>query len=397
MTKLRNRIRVKPVQIGTGGVIAAIAAIFLATATGLATTQSALAFETAARQAILVDDATGAVLFEKSADEIMPPSSMSKIMTAYMVFDRLATGSLSLEDTLPVSEKAWRMGGSKMFVEVGKRVAVEDLIRGIIVQSGNDACIVVAEGLSGSEEAFADEMNERAREIGLRSSTFKNSSGWPAEGHVVTARDLATLAHRIIADFPQYFHYYSEKEFTYSGITQGNRNPLLYKKIGVDGLKTGHTEAAGYGLTASAIRDDRRLVLVVNGLTSSAERARESERLIDYGFREFGSYELFGAGDAVAEADVWLGDAGVVPLVVAESLTVTLRRKARRKMAVTVVYDGPVPAPIERGTQIAKLVVTAPDTPAIEVPLLAGADVGELSMFRRIGAAVSYLIWGAGS
>jgi D-alanyl-D-alanine carboxypeptidase (penicillin-binding protein 5/6) len=186
-------------------------------------------------------------------------------------------------------------------------------------------------------------------------------------------------------------------DFTYSGITQGNRNPLLYKNINVDGLKTGHTEIAGYGLTASAVRDNRRLILVVNGLTSVTERSRESERLLDYGFREFGNYALFEAGDEVAEADVWLGDAGVVPLVVENSLTVTLPRKARRKMAVTVVYDGPVPAPIVRGTQLAKLVITAPDTPAIEIPLLAGADVGKLSMFRRIGAAVSYLIWGAGS
>ncbi len=372
-------------------------AFLLVVAAGFAGARPATAFETAARQAILIDDSTGAVLFEKNADEIMPPSSMSKIMTVYMVFERLANGNLSLEDTLPVSEKAWRMGGSKMFVEVGKRVAVEDLLRGIIVQSGNDACIVVAEGLSGSEDAFAVEMTERAHEIGMPSSTFKNASGWPAEGHVTTARDLAWLAHRTIQDFPTYFHYYSEKEFTFSGITQGNRNPMLYKKIGADGLKTGHTADAGYGLTASAVRDDRRLILVLNGLTSSGERAREGERLIDYGFREFGSYTLFEAGAEVAEADVWLGDAALVPLVVEKPLIVTLPRKARRKMQVKVVYDGPVPAPILRGDELARLIITAPDTPDLEFPLVAGADVEKLSMFRRIGAAVSYLIWGAGS
>ncbi len=355
----------------------------------------AVAIETTARQAILIDDTTGTVLFEKNADQLMPPSSMSKMMTIYMLFERLAQGRLKLDDTFTVSEKAWRMGGSKMFVEVGKQVKVEDLIQGIIVQSGNDACIVVAEGLSGTEEAFAAEMTQRARELGMTSSTFKNASGWPTEGHLTTARDLALLASRTIRDFPQYYHYYAEKTFTYNGIRQGNRNPLLYRTPGADGLKTGHTQAAGYGLTGSVVRNGRRLILVVNGLSSARARAEESARLIEWGFREFQNYKLYAAGDTVAEADVWLGDKATVPLVVKDEVLLTLARKVRKAMKVTVTYEGPIPAPIKRGTELAKLTITAPDTKTVEIPLVAGEDVGELSAFRRIGAAISYLVWGA--
>ncbi len=362
-----------------------------------AAARPAAALEILAREAILVEEATGAVLLEKNADELMAPSSMSKVMTVYMVFDRLAEGTLALDDTFLVSEKAWRKRGSKMFIEVGKRVTVEDLLRGIIVQSGNDACIVVAEGLSGSEEAFAAEMTERGREIGLRASVFKNSSGWPEEGHVMTARDLAWLAHRTIRDFPQYYHYYAETNFTYNGIRQGNRNPLLYRDMGADGLKTGHTAAAGYGLVASSDRDGRRLILVINGLKGPNTRLREAERLLDYGYRAFGTYALFENGATVTDADVWLGDAPTVPLVIENDLAVTLLRAARRKMEVKVVFEGPVPAPIARGEPIAKLVVSAPGTSPIEVPLVAGADVGKLSMFRRLGAAIGYLVWGSES
>ena len=356
---------------------------------------SAVAIETAAREAILIDDSTGAVLFEKNADQRMPPSSMSKIMTVYMVFSRLAEGSLSLDDTLPVSEKAWRMGGSKMFVEVGTRVSIEDLIQGIVVQSGNDATIVVAEGLSGSEQAFVDELNAMARKIGLKDSTFKNASGWPDEGHLTTARDLAHLARRTIHDFPQYYKYYGEKSFTYNGIRQGNRNPLLYRNIGADGVKTGHTQIAGYGLTASAVRDGRRLILVVNGLKSVRERGVEAERLLEYGFREFRNYSLFKPGDSVTEADVWLGDQATVPLIVERPVVVSLRRRARPKLEVKVVYDGPIPAPIMRGQRLATMTISAPDIDPVAIPLVAGDDIGKLSMFRRIGAAISYLAWGA--
>ncbi len=355
------------------------------------------ALETSAKQAILVDTDSGAVLFEKDADMLMEPSSMSKIMTVYMMFERLADGSLKLDDTLPVSEKAWRKGGSKMFVKVGARVSVEDLLRGIIVQSGNDATIVVAEGLAGDEETFAAEMTVRARELGMVSSNFTNASGWPEEGHRVTARDLALLAKRTIENFPRYYDYYAELEFTYNDIRQGNRNPLLYKNMGADGLKTGHTKAAGYGLTGSVVRDGRRLILVLNGLESAGARSREAERLIEYGFREFSNYALFEAGETVGEADVWLGDAATVPLVIEAPLVTTLTRKARRKMQVKLVYDGPIPAPIEKGARIATLTVTTPDAESFEVPLLAGAEVGKLGPLSRIGAAIGYMVWGAAS
>ena len=373
--------------------IAALIALFVPLIVGF----PLQALETAAKQAILIDNVTGAVLFEKNADELMEPSSMSKIMTIYMLFELLADGSLKLDDTLPVSEKAWRKGGSKMFVKVGDRVTVEDLLRGIIIQSGNDATIVIAEGLAGDEESFSAEMTDRAHEMGMDSSTFTNASGWPDEGHRVTARDMALLAKLTIENFPQYYGYYAELEFTYNEIRQGNRNPLLYKKMGADGLKTGHTKNAGYGLTGSAIRDGRRLILVLNGLESAAIRSREAERLIEYGFREFSNHALFDGGQTVGAADVWLGEAATVALVIEDPLVATLTRKARRKMRVTLVYDGPIPAPIEKGARIATLIVTTPDAEPLEIPLVAGAEVARLGPLRRIGAAIGYLVWGAAS
>ena len=359
----------------------------------------AAAIETIAKQAILVEVTTGEVLFEKNADQLMAPASMSKMMTAYMVFERLKNGGLSLDDTFPISEDAWRRGGAKsggstMFLEPGKRVRVEDLIRGIVVQSGNDACIVVAEGLASSEKAFAEEMTKKGREIGLKNTVFKNASGWPDPEEVTTARDLALLAQRTIEKFPDYYHYYAEKEFTYNGIRQINRNPLLYKDMNVDGLKTGHTEAAGYGLTASAVRDGRRLILVVNGLDSKKDRSREPERLMAWGFREFNNYRLFSAGDEVTKADVWLGEEKKVPLVIEKQLLITLPRSARPEMKVTVHFDNPVPAPIANGAVVAKLVVTTPGRASIEVPLKAGAEVKRLGLFGRLGAAFKAILWG---
>ena len=350
--------------------------------------------ETSAREAILIDASTGTVLFEKNADEPTYPSSMTKMMTMYLVFEALAEGHLALDDTLPVSEEAWRMGGSKMFVEVDTRVSVEDLIQGVVVQSGNDATIVLAEGLAGSEAAFAEKMTEKAHELGMTSSNYRNASGWPDPEHVTTVRDLATIAIRTIEDFPQYYPYYAETSFTYSDIEQSNRNPLLYANMGADGLKTGHTEDAGYGLTASAIRDGRRLVLVINGVESSEVRAREGERLLEWGFRETDAYDLLGAGETVTDAEVWLGDSSTVPLVLADDLKITMSRDGRRDMVATAVYQGPIPAPIVKGMPIATLVIEAPGMPTVEEPLLAGEDVGELSMFSRVGAAISYLVFG---
>ena len=367
-------------------VVGVLAALFV---------RPALALETEAREAILVDAQSGRVLFEKNADELMPPSSMTKVMTLYLVFERLADGRLTMEDTLPVSERAWRKGGSKMFVEVGDRVSIENLLRGIIIQSGNDACIVVAEGLSGTEDAFAREMTKRGREIGLTSSTFKNSTGWPDPEHRMTARDLNLLALRTVLDFPQYYHYFAETDFTWSDITQSNRNPLLYKNMGADGLKTGHTQEAGYGLTASAIRDGRRLVLVVNGLPSERARSEESERLIEWGFREFSNYELFSAGQEVDRAEVWLGAEESVPLTLSEPVLATLSQREHEEMTVSVLYDAPIPAPIAEGQELAVLRITAPGMEPMEYPLYAATNVEKVGPFGRMFEITKHFIMSA--
>lgn len=356
---------------------------------------SAQAIETNAREAFIMDFDTGAVLLDKEGDTLTEPASMTKMMTVHMLFKYIKDGRVSMDDTFHVSEKAWRKGGSKMFVEVNSNVSVSDLLHGIIVQSGNDAAIVVAEGLGGSEEAFAEAMTEEARAIGMTKSVFKNATGWPAEGHLVTVRDLAILARDTIRNFPDLYELYSVKEFTYNGIRQPNRNPLLGTSAGVDGLKTGHTEAAGYGLTASAERDDRRLILVVNGLGSVRERRTESQKLLDWGFREFDNYDLFAEGETVSSANVWLGSEPKVDLVADKEVLLTLPRTASRDMKVSVVYEGPVPAPISQGDQIAMLKVEVPDQDTIKFPLYAAHDVGRLGFVGRIGAAIKYLLWGA--
>jgi D-alanyl-D-alanine carboxypeptidase (penicillin-binding protein 5/6) len=379
-------------RIGAAGIASALALVLIG-----APLRPAAAIETMAREAILVDENSGAVLLEKNPDQPTPPASMSKIMTAYMVFSQLRDGKLKLDDTFPVSENAWRKGGcvsegSTMCLKLGERVKVEDLIQGMIVQSGNDACIVLAEGMAGSEEAFAAQMTKKAREIGLQGSTFRNSTGLPEADHVMTARDLATLAKRTIQDFPEYYHYYAEKEFTWNGIKQGNRNPLLYKSIGADGLKTGHTKDAGYGLTASAKQNDRRVILVVTGLPSMKVRAEESERLIDYAFREFEDVMLAKAGDTLSTAEVWLGDEDSVPLQAPKDLVVTVPRRGADDLKVTVVYDGPVPAPIHKGDTVANLSISAPGIPPLEAPLVAGADVEKRGPIGRAFAALGSLI-----
>jgi D-alanyl-D-alanine carboxypeptidase (penicillin-binding protein 5/6) len=372
----------------------ALGGVWLGNAPGASATLPTI--DTTAKQAILIDFETGAVLFAKNADERMAPSSMAKMMTLYILFERLKEGRIKLDDTLPVSEKAWRTGGSKMFVKIGSRVAVQDLIQGIAVQSGNDACVVVAEGLDGSEQAFADEMNRKAKELGLLNSHFVDASGLPDPDQYMTARDLSLLARSLIKDFPEDYHYFSEVDFSYGGIKQGNRNPLLYKSINVDGVKTGHTEVGGYGLTASGLRDGRRLLLVLNGMESVNERARESEKLLDWGYREWGDYALFKTNEKVGDADVWLGDKPNVPLVADHALTLTLPRGSREKMKVALVYYNPLPAPIKEGAVIGKITIEAPDVPSQEVALKAGASVGRLGFMGRIGAAVHYLVYGGG-
>lgn len=371
-----------------------LAAFAILLTVALPSAVQAAKIETNAREAILLDYDTGQVLFEKDADTLMPPASMTKIMTVFLAFERLADGRLHMDDEIPISEKAWRKGGSKMFVEIGSRVTVHDILRGIIVQSGNDAAIALAEAIAGTEEAFGEMMTEKAAELGLENATFRNATGWPDPEHRVSARGLAILARETIRRFPQLYEIYSETTFTYNEIKQGNRNPLLYKGMGADGLKTGHTENAGYGLTASAKRGDRRLILVVNGLESVRQRSSEGERLLEWGFREFDNYTLLERGEVIDEATVWLGDQSTVPLVTEDALILTMPRAARKEMRVTVEYEGPIPAPIVKSQVLARLRVAAPGIEDRVVPLRAGEDIGKLGPFGRITSAVGHLIWG---
>jgi D-alanyl-D-alanine carboxypeptidase (penicillin-binding protein 5/6) len=361
--------------------------------------QPAQALDIAARQVLLIDYQTWTVLEEKEADAAMPPSSMSKLMTAYMLFDAIHSGAISLDDEFQVSEKAWReggaaSGGSTMFLEPNTRVRVEDILRGIIIQSGNDACIVVAENMAGSEESFAIEMTEKALDLGMTGSNFTNATGLPDPDHYMTARDLAVLAKQIIVDFPDYYSLYKETEFTYNEIKQFNRNPLLYRPGGADGLKTGHTDAAGYGLTASALRDGRRLIMVANGMESTKARSEETARLMDWGFRNFTNQDLFRAGEVVSDAEVWLGLDDTIPLIIEEDITVTIPRRAWRTMEVKAVYEGPIAAPIQQGAQVAKLVITGDEMEPLEYNLVAGASVAKLGFVGRIKAVVFQVLFG---
>ena len=374
----------------------ALLAAFIIAEPGAVRAQS---IETKAREAIVLDPQTNTVLLNKNGMTSMPPASMSKMMTIYLLFESLKDGRVSLDDKFRVSENAWRKGGAKsgsstMFLPPNSEVRVEDLIRGIIVQSGGDACIVVAENLAGSEDAFARRMTDKAREIGMENSTFANATGWPDPNHRTTAYDLAILAERTINDFPEFFHYYAEREFTYNDIRQANRNPLLYGYAGADGMKTGHTSEAGYGLTGTAKQGDRRLITVVNGLGSNRERATESAKLLDWGFREFGNYALFKANDTVEIAPVWLGTVPTVEMKIARDIHITMSKTARRKMKVTVHYQSPIPAPIAAGQTIGTLTVEAPGFETIKAPLTAAADVGQLGMIGRLGAALEFLLWG---
>ena len=349
--------------------------------------------DTVARWAYIQDFTTGASLLEKQADEEMPPSSMTKLMTIYLVYERLKQGRMRLDDELPVTEKAWRMGGSKMFVQIGTTVKVEDLIHGVIVQSGNDACIVFAEAIAGSEEQFAELMNAKAKQLGLTHSFFKNCTGWPEPDQHMSARDIATLARRIIRDFPEYYHYDAEKSYKYNGIEQGNRNPMVQKGT-ADGLKTGHTEAGGYGLVASSIRNGRRIILVLNGMASMRERAEESERLMDWAFANFEDVTLFTAGDVVEHVPVWLGTEPSVPLVSGHDLVVTMPRNWRNNASVKLSYDSPIKAPVTKGDALGRLVLGGNGVPAMDVTLLAGADVPRMGLPGRAMAVLSRFMTG---
>lgn len=351
--------------------------------------------DTAARWAFAIDFNTGAELLNKAADEEMPPSSMTKLMTLYIVYSRLKDGRLKLDQELPISERAWRMGGSKMFVQVGDNVRVEDLIRGIEVDSGNDACIVLAEAISGSEQQFAQLMNETAKKLGLTHSNFRNATGWPDPEHHMSARDIATLAGDIIRQFPDYYHYASEKAFRYNNIEQGNRNPLVQKGT-ADGLKTGHTDAGGFGLVASTLRGNRRVILVLNGMESMRQRAEEGERLMNWAFANFEDVTLFAANEPIEHVPVWLGAAHTVPLVVGDAggLVVTMPRNWRKTASVKLDYDAPVRAPVVRGARLGTLAVEGKGVPNMQVPLVAGADVARLGLPGRTMAVLAHYVHG---
>ena len=356
--------------------------------------------DTSAEFAYVTDFASGKVLMDKDPDSPMKPASMAKIMTVYVAFQRIADGSLSLDDTFLISEKAWRKGGSKTFVEVGKQVAVRDLLMGVVVQSGNDAAIAIAEGISGTESGFAEEMNYVARQLGMTNTIFKNATGWPDPDQVTTARDLNILATALIRDFPpqdfpDLYPMFAEKTFTYNGIKQGNRNPLVYGTQGADGLKTGHTEESGYGLVGSAMREGQRVVMVLNGMTSMKQRSSESRRLMDLMFREFRQYRFFDKGQAVDRAAVWLGNEPRVDLVLEEPLHLVLSRTDRRRMKMSVQWNDPVPAPVTAGQKIGTLTLDFPDR-TMSYDLTAAKDVAELGMFDRVGEALKFLIFGAG-
>jgi serine-type D-Ala-D-Ala carboxypeptidase (penicillin-binding protein 5/6) len=349
------------------------------------------------RHAYVVDFDTGAVLMDHDADVKMPTASMSKVMTMYVVFDALKKGRIKLDDTLPVSEKAWRMEGSKMFVPLGKSVRVEDLIRGVIIQSGNDATVVLAEGLAGGEEAFAARMNDMAAELGMTNSHFMNASGWPDPNHYSTAKDLTILARALITNFPEYYKYYAEKEFTYNKIKQGNRNPLLYNNTGGDGIKTGHTEEAGYGLIGSGIREGRRVVFVVSGLKSMSERAQVSQKVLGWALGSFMNLSPYTNGQIVTTVPVALGTAPDVPVTVGSSLVVTVPRLGDRDLKVTAKYTEPLIAPIKKGDAVGTLSVQlGPEQPSIELPLVAATDVPSLGFFARAVAKALYTTTGKG-
>lgn len=361
------------------------------------TALSVAAFETRAKAAYVIDQTTGTVLLNKNADEPLPPASMSKLMTLYMAFEAIERGQLSMTDELVVSAYANSLGGSTMFLKTGERVTVEDLIRGIIVLSGNDACVVIAEALSpdGTESGFARLMTRRAQEMGMTNSTFVNSTGWPAPGHLMSMRDLGLLAQRLLTDFPEYYPMFSETEFLFDAnesANRFNRNPLLKLGIGADGLKTGYTQEAGYGLTGSAKQGDRRVIFVLTGLDTAAARAEESEAIVNWAFRQFAQRTLATAGQRLAVADVWEGAEPQVGLVPAEDISVLIPVLAGREVAAEVVYTGPIQAPVAAGTPLAELVLQPEGLPEQRFALVAETDVPHGGFLARISTAALSLI-----
>ena len=356
--------------------------------------KNVFAIETIAKQAILYDMDTKSVLFKKNSDQLVSPSSMSKIMTIYYVFKKISEGELSLQDEFIVSKKAWKKGGSKMFVKVNEKVKVEDLIRGIIVQSGNDACIVLAEGLSGSEKLFSEELTELGKEIGLKNSFFTNSTGWPDPQHLMTVDDLLTLSIRTIKDFPDFFHYYSEKEFTFSGIKQLNRNPLLFTDLNSDGLKTGHTSLGGYGLVATVKKNDRRLILVLNGLNSSKDRAKEAQRLLKIGFNQFEILKIAKANEKLKTLNVWGGDKKKINIFSKDEIKITIPKKIKKQLSFAIKYQSPLIPPITSEEPIGEFLIKKNKEILKKFKLFTDQNVKKMNFFQKIGHNFRYLLFG---
>ncbi len=358
-------------------------------------TLPAAAFETKATAAYVLDQTTGTVLLAKNADEPLPPASMSKLMTLYMAFEAVAKGRLELDQELPVSAEAASYGGSTMFLQQGERVTVEDLLRGIIVLSGNDACVVIAEALSGTEGRFARDMTMRAQQLGMTNSTFMNSNGWPKPGHRMSMRDLGLLSNLLITDFPQFYPMFAEQEFLFDeneSSNRFNRNPLLTLDIGADGLKTGHTTEAGYGLVGSAKQGNRRVIFVISGLETTEARALESESIVNWAFRQFSQETLGTAGTQLAEAPVAMGQTASVGLELAEDLSVLTPISASGGLSGEIVYNGPFRAPVTKGDEMAELILTRDGLPEVRVPLVASASVQPGGFMVKMAAAAKHLL-----
>ena len=353
-----------------------------------------LDIKTPAKQVIIYDHEVDEVLFEKNADQLMKPASMAKVMTSYIVFDRIKDKSLNMSDTFLVSDKAWRMGGSRSFLELNSNVTIKDLLLGLIVQSGNDAAVVLAEGVSGDEEAFAREMNRYAKTLGMKDTYFTNSTGWPHPDLQTTSRDLVILTKRIIDDFPELYKLYQEKIFTYNKIKQSNRNPLLYSMNGADGLKTGHTNESGYGLIGSVKRNDRRVTIVLNGLNSKKKRRFESKRLFDIVYRETTLLSLFSNQKSLVEANVWLGKKNKVNLIASRPFKKIISPFELNKTKIKLEWMNPISAPITKGSVLGKIYINIPGQQTFQQDLISSEDVGKMSSLIRVKSILKFLLYG---
>lgn len=353
----------------------------------------AWAFSTSAKQAFVIDLSTGTVLLEKNADQIMAPSSMTKIMTAYVVYRLERQGRISFDDKFKVSRYASKRGGSTMFLREGERVSVRNLLIGLMILSGNDAAITLAENISGSEAAFSGLMNEAARSLGMTNTRFKNPSGWPAEGHYSTARDIALLSTALIQEFPQQYKMFARRDFKWGGVAQANRNPILGNIQGADGLKTGSTNAGGYGFSGSAKTGDRRIVMVVNGLKSKSARRSESRRIMDWAQRTFSTYALLRNNQVVEHAKVWMGQQATVPLRVQGDLTMTIKTASRANLKSKVIYKGPLEAPIKKGDIVGEIVISGPSVEPRRMTLAAAYDVKRVNRLAAVARGLTYSVF----